>query len=208
MTPPTDGLPADGEPIRNWGDVRKIIGARDDGKAEIKELRTLVEAIGEKLTTLAPAQAPAGTPAPPAPTGLEAQVAALATAVGGIVSKEDRAAKDARRKAITEAVASQANEASRELVRGALATLALDGAVDLHAEATQAEVDKALTRLRASNPGYFAGAPSSTAAPTGNHSLIPPGVALHELTSEQMSRLSDEDFAKARRAARTSKLAV
>jgi hypothetical protein len=33
-------------------------------------------------------------------------------------------------------------------------------------------------------------------------------VELHELTAEQLARLSDEDFSKLRRQARTSKLAV
>ena len=105
-------------------------------------------------------------------------------------------------------MAAAATETNRELIRGALATMALDGEVDLHAPDSAAETEKALSKLRARYPGAFATATNGQPAPGSQNQLIPPGVELHQLTAEQMARLTPEDFAKARRAARTSKLAV
>lgn len=208
---PAQGTPAGGDPIRNWDEVRKIIHDRDELKSEVRDLRAMVEGLGEKLTTLVKPPADAGKPdgqssAPKSP--LEEQLEQIASKVNALASKDEHAAKSERRRAITDAVISQASEGSRELVRGALATLAIDGAIDLYAERTQDEVDKALAKLRASHPGAFASSTNGMPAPGAKHNIIPEGVALHELTAEQLARLSDEDFSKMRKAARTSGLAV
>lgn len=200
--------PADGEPIRNWDDVRKIINDREELKRDVRDLRAMVEGLGEKLTTLSkPPAADQSKPDDVAKSPLEQQLESLASTVQQLASKDESAAKSERRRAITDAVVAQAAEGQRDLVRGALATLALDGVVDLYAERTQDEVNKALAKLRAAHPGAFA-APNSAPAPGAKHNIIPDGVALHELTAEQLARLSDEDFSRLRKAARTSGLAV
>ena len=200
--------PADGDPIRIWEDVRKIINDREELKRDVRDLRAMVEGLGEKLTTMAkpPAIEPGKTDES-AKSPLEQQLESLASTVQQLASKDESAAKSERRRAITDAVVAQATDAQRDLVRGALATLALDGVIDLYAERTQDEVDKALAKLRAAHPGAFA-APNSAPAPGAKHNIIPEGVALHELTAEQLARLSDEDFSRLRKAARTSGLAV
>lgn len=132
---------------------------------------------------------------------------ALATAVTGIVSEKQQAEKAERRKAITAAVAGAATEQGRDLIRGALATMALDGEVDLHAQDATGEADRALAKLRARYPGAFAAPASSTPAPSGSFEQLPPGVELHQLTPEQLERLSPEAFSKLSRQSRTSGLA-
>jgi hypothetical protein len=206
-TPPTT---PDGEPIRDWGEVKRVLAETTESRKEIAGLKSLVEALGEKLSAIAPKapEPPAGAPQNPPASGLEAQVQALAAAVGGIVSEKQTAAKAESRRAITAAVAAAATETNRELIRGALATMALDGEVDLHAPDSAAETDKALAKLRARYPGAFATATSGQPAPASQNQLIPPGVELHQLTAEQMARLTPEDFAKARRQQSAKKLAV
>jgi len=208
QTPSPATPPEGGEPIRNMDDARKGFVARDEFKAETQRLGALLEAVVGELKGLKGA-APA-TPEQPAASAnpIEAKLDKLATVVESIVGDKQDQAKKERRKTITDAVVAAANESGRELVRHALATLALDGAVDLHAENTTAEVAKAIDKLRASHPGSFTGPQNPQGATGGQHDLIPPGVALHELTADQLARLSDEDFSKLRRAARTSKLAV
>ena len=146
--------PADGEPIRNWEDVRKIINDREELKRDVRDLRAMVEGLGEKLTTLAkpPAIEPGKTDES-AKSPLEQQLESLASTVQQLASKDESAAKSERRRAITDAVVAQATDAQRDLVRGALATLALDGVIDLYGGRTQDEVDKALAKLRAAPPG-------------------------------------------------------
>lgn len=205
---PTPPNPEGGEPIRNWDDVKKIVVTREEFKAENKELRALLEGVIGELKGMKPATPPDGQQPQTPPSPLEAKLDKIATVVDSIVGDKQNEAKQQRRKAITEAVVASANESGRELVRHALATLALDGAVDLHAENTTAEVAKAIEKLRASHPGSFTSPQNPQGATGGQHDLIPPGVALHELTADQLARLSDEDFSKLRRAARTSKLAV
>lgn len=200
--------------------MKKAFAQRDSLKDEVRDLKAQQTAILEKLDAIGK-QAPAagqaaattgastsGTQAQGAaePTGIEAQVKQLAEAVGGLVGDKQNEAKAQRRKAITDGVVAQANDASRELVRGALATLALDGAIDLAAEATQLEVDKALTKLRAANPGHFVATGNGAAAAAGAHDIIPPNTPLHRLTEEQLARLSDDDFKKISQASRTSGL--
>lgn len=202
------GAPGE-ELIRNMDDLRKLVGQREDLKTEVRELRALVEGVVGKLDKLGTPHASEGQQAPATPPNpLAAELAELKTAVQSIVGDKTNEQKSARRKAITDAVVSVAKEDQRELVRGALSTLVLDGAVDIHAENTTAEAEKALTRLRAAHPAAFAPASSSSGASDGQHDLIPPGVPLHELTREQLARMTDEDFSKARKAARTSRLAV
>lgn len=205
--PPNSGAP-EGEQIRNMDDARKAFVARDEFKAESKELRSLLEAVVGKLDALA--KPAAQTPEQPQTPGnpLESKLEQLAGVVQSLVGDKTNEQKTARRKAITDAVVTAAKEDQRELVRGALSTLVLDGAVDIHAENTIAEAEKALSKLRAAHPAAFAPASGSSSASAQNHDLIPPGVQLHELTREQLARMSDEDFSKARKAARTSRLAV
>lgn len=214
-TPPTNSPagtpPADGEAIRNWEDAKKGFVARDEFKAESKELRTLLEAVVQKLDKIGTPAAPAdGTPpaGTPAPGSVEAQIAELAKVVGSLATDKNDTIKAQRRKAVEDTVIAAAKESDRALIRGELAMLALDGVVDLYAEDSAGQVTKALDKLRASRPGSFAQPTGSAPAASGEHNLIPPGTPLHELTAEQLARLSDEEFSKARRAARTSKLAV
>lgn len=218
------GAAGDGEDIRNWDDVKKAFVARDALKGEVKELRTLVEGIGQKLDQLGKPpegqqaagqqqaqgqqQQQQGQQQAPAPGSVEAQIADLAKIVTGLATDKSDTVKAQRRKAVEDTVSAAAKPEARELVRGALAMLALDGAVDLHAENTAAEVEKALTKLRAKNPGHFAQATGSAPAPAGQQNIIPPGAQAHELTPEQLARLSDEDFTKLRKQSRTSGLAV
>lgn len=207
QTPNSGAQTPEGEPIRNMDDARKAFVARDEFKAESQRLAAMLEALGGKLDALARPQTPAAgeqTPANP----LEAKLEKLAGVVESIVGDKQDEAKKLRRKTITDSVIAAAKEDQRELIRGALSTLVLDGAVDIHAENTAGEVDKALTSLRAAHPAAFAPASGSSSASAQNHDLIPPGVQLHELTREQLARMSDEDFSKARKAARTSRLAV
>lgn len=200
--------------------MKRAFAQRDGLKNEVRELKSTLGAIVEKLDALGkqtPATgAPAGQPAAgqpsageaqaPAPTGIEAQVKQLSDAVQGLVGEKTNEQKQQRRKAITDAVVAAANEQSRELVRHQLATLALDGAIDLHAENTTAEVEKALTRLRANAPGHFATPGNGAPAASGAHDVIPPGTQLHQLTEEQLARISDADFNKISKASRTSGL--
>ena len=132
----------------------------------------------------------------------------MAKRLAALEATESAVRRAEKRKAIESAVTGAATEAGRELIRGALHIMAVDGTIDLHADDPASESAKALARLRALHPGAFAPAASSNPAPSSGHDLMPPGVALHELTAEQLARLSDEDFSKLRRAARTSKLAV
>lgn len=222
------GAAGDGsvEDIQNWADVKKAFAKRDELKGQVTELRTLVEGIGQKLEQLGKTP-PAGQPPAgqqqqgqptgqqqqqggeaPKPTGLEAQVSELATIVKGLATKEADGVKAQRRKTIEDTVIAAAKQDVRDLVRGELAMLALDGAIDLHAEDTAGQVDKALAKLRAKNPGHFAAASGSAPAPTGQQNPIPPNAQPHELTPEQLNRLSDEEFSKLRKASRTSGLAV
>jgi hypothetical protein len=234
--PPAGGAPGGSggdqggvEDIRNWDDVKKAFTTRDALKGEVKELRTLVEGIGQKLEQLVKPAAgqPQGQPAPapgappqgqqaappqggeaPKPGSIEETVANLAKIVTGLATDKSDVLKAQRRKTVEDTVAAAAKPEARELVRGALAMLALDGHVDLHAEDSAAQVEKALTKLRAGNPGHFAAANGSAPAPNGQQNPIPPGAEAHELTPEQLARLSDEDFTKLRKQSRTSGLAV
>lgn len=167
----------------------------------------MLGAVAEKVSSLAAPATPTTTAAP-APTGIEGQLQQLATTVQALVTKDDGKAKAERRAAITTAVAGTVAEQHRELIRGALATLALDGEIDLHAEATQAEVDKALTKLRAKHPAAFATAGNSSPADSVRHGVIPEGTPLHELTREQLAAMPDEEFSKRRREGAKSRLAV
>lgn len=220
------GAAGDGEDIRNWDDVKKAFVARDALKGEVKELRTLIEGVAQKLDQIGKPpegqqptgqqgqpqgqqqQAQPGQQQAPAPGSVEAQIADLAKIVTGLASDKSDAIKAQRRKAVEDTVSAAAKPEARELVRGALAMLALDGAIDLHAENTAAEVEKAMAKLRAKNPGHFAQATGSAPAPAGQQNIIPPGAQAHELTAEQLARLSDEDFNKLRKQSRTSGLAV
>lgn len=208
QTPNSGAQTPDGEPIRNMDDARKAFVARDEFKAESQRLAAMLEALGGKLDALAKPAPQAAEQAQAPGNPLESKLEQLAGVVQSLVGDKTNEQKTARRKAITDAVVTAAKEDQRELVRGALSTLVLDGAVDIHAENTIAEAEKALAKLRAAHPGAFAPASNSTGASAQNHDLIPPGVQLHELTREQLARMSDEDFSKARKAARTSRLAV
>ncbi len=200
--------PPAGEPIRNMDDARKAFATRDEFKESTRALETMITALAEKLDKLATPAAPAaGAAAPAASNGIEDQLKQLAGVVQGIVSKDDAKAKADRRKALTDAVAGAArDDASREIVRGALATMAIDGEIDLFAADTAAEADKALTRLRASKPGLFAPNGNGAPAASGAHDAIPPGMKLHQLTEEQLARITDEDFKKLDQQSRTSGL--
>lgn len=225
------GAAGEGEEIKDWADVKKAFAKRDELKGEVKDLRTLVEGIGQKLEQLAkppaagqqqqgqqpaagqgqqqgqPAGAQQGAEAPK-PGSLEETVANLAKVVNGLATDKSDVKKAERRKTVEDTVAAAAKPEHRELVRGALAMLALDGDVDLHAEDSAAQVSKALEKLRAKNPGHFAQATGSAPAPAGQQNPIPPNAQAHELTPEQLNRLSDEEFSKLRRTSRTSGLAV
>lgn len=217
-----------GEEIRNWDDVKKAFAARDNLKGEVKDLRTLVEGIGQKLEQLVKpptgqqqqGQPAAGQGAPaqgqqaasggegPKPGSIEETVANLAKIVTGLATDKSDEKKALRRKTVEDTVIAAAKPDARELVRGSLAMLALDGIVDLHAEDSAAQVSTALEKLRAKNPGHFAAASGSAPAPAGEQNPIPPNAQAHELTPEQLARLSDEDFNKLYRRSRTSGLAV
>jgi hypothetical protein len=192
-------------------DLRKIVVTREEAKAENQRLMTLIEGLGTKIEALGkPPGQPGDTPpagTPPEPTGLELQVKQIADAVKGIVDERGNAAKSATRKAITDAIVGQANEQSRELVRGAVAMMALDGKIDLHADDAGAQVEKAVAELRGSNPGYFAAAPSLIPVPGEKDFRLPAGIELHQLTEEQINRIPQEEFNKLLRAPRTSGLA-
>jgi len=175
-------------------------------REEIKELRASIDAIVGKIGALA---APAKVDPPPADVSAEAvQLAQLNAKINELAEAKTSADKAARRKTITSAIVDQAAPAHREAIRAHLTAMAFDGEADIYAENTQAEIDRASAKLRARFPGAFATAGDGRAAPAGQHDMIPPGVELHELTREQLERMSPEDFAKARKASRTSGLAV
>lgn len=184
------------EEIRDWGEVKKIIAQREQLKSELSELRSMIEGLKAQ-----PQPAPA-QPAAPADdiAGVRAEIEALKAAR----LAETRAQ---RRQQIEQSVLGQASEQARETVRLMLAGLHHDGAIDLHAEDPAAEAQKAAARLRQNMPGLFAQPGSASPAVSGSHQLVP-DIPLHEMTREQLALLSDDEFSKRRRAARTSGLVV
>lgn len=198
QTDPTqtnDAVAGDDEPIRNMGDLRRLVATRE----EMKEIRAVIDAFSSKLDALAKPSAPATPPS---------AVEQLAAKVDALLGREDAKAKTDRRHAIMAGVAAHAQESQREMIRGAVAMMHIDGEIDLTAEATQAEVDKALTKLRAKYPGAFAAAGNASPAAGIRHGDVPPGTPLHEYTREQLARLTPEEVNKLRKASRTSGLAV
>lgn len=206
QTDPTqtnDAVAGDDEPIRNMGDLRRLVATRE----EMKEIRAVIDAFSSKLDALAKPQAP-DPAAPSAPATPPSAVEQLAAKVEALLGREDAKAKTDRRHAIMAGVAAHAQESQREMIRGAVAMMHIDGEIDLTAEATQAEVDKALTKLRAKYPGAFAAAGNASPAAGIRHGDVPPGTPLHEYTREQLARLTPEEVNKLRKASRTSGLAV
>jgi hypothetical protein len=135
-TSPGGTPPPEGEAIRNWEDAKKGFVARDEWKAHAEKQSTLLEAVVAKLEKLGtPAATEGAPPAPgaPAPGSVEAQIADLAKVVGTLVTKDTDVAKAQRRKTVEDTVAAAAKPEAKDLIRGALALLVLDGHVDLHA---------------------------------------------------------------------------
>lgn len=146
-------------------------------------------------------------PVAPQAKGQEDDIAGVKAEIEALKSARAHELKAQRRSQVEQSVLGQASEQSREHVRLLLAGLHTDGAIDLYAEDPVAEAHKAATKLRQSMPALFAQTTHASPAPAGRHELVP-DVPLHELTKEQLSLLSQEEFSKRRRAARTSGLAV
>lgn len=208
IDPTTSPNPTTGDdaPIRNWGDVKRLLGEVVPGREEIKDLRSTLDALVGKIGELA---APAKVDPPAGNVSPEAQqLAALTAKINELDEAKRSGDKAERRRKITAAIVDQAQPAHREAIRTQLAAMAFDGEVDLFAEDIAGESARALAKIRARTPGAFAPASDGRMAPAGQHEMIPAGVELHELTREQLERMSPEDFAKARKASRTSGLAV
>lgn len=185
------------------GDLRRVAATRE----QFKELTAVTQALASKfdevLKAIVPKEAPAAASAAQ-PTAVEQ----LAAKVDKLLGRDEAREKTERRHAIMSGVAAHAQESQREMIRGAVAMMHIDGEIDLTAEATQAEVDKALAKLRAKFPGAFASGGQTNPAAGIRHGDVPPGTPLHEYTKEQLSRLTPEEFTKLRKASRTSGLAV
>lgn len=183
------------EEIRDWGEVKKIIAQREQLKGELSELRSMIEGLKAQPQ-------PAAQPAPPVD-----DLSAVRAEIEALKAARDAESKATRRQQIEQSVLSQASEQSRDTVRLLLVGLHHDGLINLHADDPIAEANKAATKLRQSMPGMFSAPGSASPAAAGAHQLVP-DIPLHEMTREQLSLLSDDEFSKRRRAARTSGLVV
>lgn len=144
---------------------------------------------------------------PPPPVVPRDQADLLSERLQALESERTAEARARSRAAIETTVVSAALPEQRDLIKGQLALLAYDGKVDLSGDAN-AESARALEALRSRYPGAFARLGTAAPAPTGSHSLLPPGVKLHQLTAEQLAKIPQEEFAKLYKASRTSGLVV
>jgi hypothetical protein len=174
-------------------DVRKIITQRETLKTENQQLK-------DRILQLEGKGSGAGGEGRQQ-QGQQQQQGGEAPTVDQIVDSKlaerdkERARLD-RRKAITDVILDNAHPQHKDALRLMLPSLHEAKEIDLHAEDTTSETDKALDKLRKKFPGFFRPIGPGAGGTQRGASADLEGVEWMQLSPEEQRAMSPEDFRK------------
>lgn len=188
---PAAGKGGDGEAIRNWGEVTKIIEQR-------QELKLKNEALERELAELKKPPAAAAPPASGAPPAkADDPLAELKTKLDKLEQERDQRTLTEKRKAITDVVLERVPEAHKDAVRAMVRLLEEEpGGIDLKSDDTQAQGNKALESLSKRHPSYFINPTGANVGTVAGATIDFSNMTWDQLPPDVQRGMSDEDFAK------------